>query len=60
MLLEACDGATVAQIEETCAAMLAGKGRAAQSDDLRKGLQALVELSLVRVCEERGVDEGVR
>ena len=54
MLLEACDGTTVAEIEETYAAMLADKGRAAQTRDVRKGLQALVDLSLVRVCEVRG------
>lgn len=60
MLLEACDGATVAEIEETYAAMLACKGRLVQAADTRMGLQALVDLSLVRVCEERIVDQGVR
>jgi hypothetical protein len=60
MLLAACNGATVGDIEESYAATLAGKGRVAQPGEARKGLQALVELSLVNVCKARGVDEGVR
>jgi hypothetical protein len=57
MLLTACDGATVGEIEESYAAMLAGKGRVAQPDEARNGLQALVDLSLVKVCEARGIDD---
>ena len=59
LLLEVCDGATVAHIEETCAAMLAGKGGAAERERVRTGLQALVDLSLVKICERRA-DEDVR
>lgn len=49
MLLEACDGTTVAEIEERYAAAFASKGRVVQTGDIRNGLQALVDLSLVKV-----------
>jgi hypothetical protein len=53
MLLEICNGSTVAEIEKVYAAMIGGKGRAAGTDDVHQGLQSLVDLSLIRVCEKR-------
>jgi hypothetical protein len=51
MLLSACNRTSVQEIEEGYAAMLAAKGRVAQPGEARKGLQALVDLSLVKVCQ---------
>jgi hypothetical protein len=49
MLLQACNGATVAEIERAFAASRAGKSTATAGDDVRRGLQSLADLSLVQV-----------
>lgn len=49
LLLEACNGASVEQIERDFTAARAGTARAMAAADVRQGLQSLVDLALVRV-----------
>jgi len=49
LLLDHCDGSTVAEIEHACAALLAGRGRNVDAEGLRQGLEQLVDLALVEV-----------
>lgn len=49
LLLDHCDGETVAEIEHACATLLAGRGRAVDAGDMRHGLEQLVDLDLVEV-----------
>lgn len=49
LLLQACAGSTVGEIESALPETLAAKGRPIPIADIRHGLAELVELSLVRV-----------
>lgn len=48
MLLEACAGATtVAEVEDAYTAAMSARGRTVGEDEVRSGLQALIDLSLL-------------
>jgi hypothetical protein len=50
MLLQACNGATVAEIERDFAVARSRRSTVMSADDVRRGLQSLVDLSLAQVC----------
>jgi hypothetical protein len=56
LLLQACNGETVEQIEAAFAAARSGKGRALAPQEVRQGLQSLVDLALVRSAQHPKVD----
>ena len=54
MLLEICQRVdSPEEIEDAYSQILAEKGRTTEANAVRQGLQALVDLSLIRVCDER-------
>jgi hypothetical protein len=49
MLLELCNGATVKEIEDAYAGLLAGRGHRTHARDVHKGLEELVEYELIDI-----------
>lgn len=52
LLFEACDGATLAEIEAAVLRARGGAGQAGGTPDVLAGLQQLLDLSLVTACRD--------
>ena len=59
LMLEACTGATAAEIEAVLGEALSARNRAMAAGEIQRGLGELVALSLVRVDSAREDDRNV-